>query len=200
MRNKTKLVYGVGVNDADYVVDTKTESGRLTCPFYKKWKAMLERCYSESNLRRHPSYSGCAVCTKWLTFSNFKLWMETQDWQGKELDKDIIGDGYLYSPEYCCFVSRDLNNFLTDSNAKRGSTMIGVSFYKRSGKYDAMIRNPFTKKLEHLGSHIDEDSAHRAWLLRKHEIACQLADIQSDERVANALRNKFIERIRQEVE
>ncbi len=200
MRNKNKLVYGIGINDADYVVDTKTESGRLTCPFYKKWKAMLERCYSVRNLLRHPSYIGCSVCEEWFTFSNFKKWMEKQDWQGKDLDKDIIGDGRVYSPENCCFVLPELNNFLTDAKARRGKLMIGVSLHKRNGTYDSMIRNPFTKKLEHLGSHDDELKAHKAWLSRKHELACVLADLQDDCRIATALREKFADRIRQGVE
>ncbi len=191
-----ELVYGVGVNDADYVVCPSINGNQTMCPFYRKWKAMLERCYSEKILIKHPTYAGCYVCDEWLTFSNFKSWMEKHDWQGKHLDKDIMGNGSIYSPENCCFVSPELNNFLTDAGARRGMLMIGVTLHKRNGTYDSMIRNPFTKKLEHLGSHSSEISAHNAWLNRKHELACMLADLQNDSRIASALRNKFSGRIR----
>jgi len=121
--------------------------------------------------------------------------METHDWKGKHLDKDIIGDGRVYSAENCCFVSPELNNFLTDAGARRGKLMIGVTLHKRNGTYDSVIRNPFTKKLEYLGSYIDELSAHKEWVQRKHELACMLAELQDDIRISNALRNKFIKRI-----
>lgn len=48
-----KLVFGVGINDADYnVYKTGIVDGKQTvlwiCPFYRKWKDMMMRCYSES--------------------------------------------------------------------------------------------------------------------------------------------------------
>jgi len=57
-----RLSFGVGVNDADYIVCNKTDGKRMTCPFYKRWNHMLERCYSEKFLERNPSYKGCTTC------------------------------------------------------------------------------------------------------------------------------------------
>lgn len=61
-----KMVYGVGINDADYQVQVydkvRLEDGTIyrrnawCCPFYRKWRSMLERCYSEKWLERYPSY------------------------------------------------------------------------------------------------------------------------------------------------
>lgn len=195
-----KLVHGVGINDADYAV-TKWETigyedGKQkrklawVCPFYRTWKHVLGRCYDTKIQERHPTYIGCSVSEEWMTFSNFRTWMMTQDWQDKHLDKDVLFEGNkIYSPETCVFVSGMVNNFTTDSGASRGEWLIGVTWYK--GKFKSSCRNPFTKKQEHLGYFTCEQEAHEAWLKRKLELAKELAEIQTDERVAEALIERY---------
>lgn len=112
-----KLIHGVGINDAGYniSISTRLPNGRRQeqrCPYYKRWVNMLTRCYSKAEQARNPCYIGCVVCPEWLTFSNFKRWMEQQDWKGKELDKDKHGDGKLYSPTTCEFLTYQEHNKL----------------------------------------------------------------------------------------
>lgn len=188
-----KLVYGAGINDADYEVQGKVNGVRVVCPFYKRWSEVLKRCYSEKYKERKPSYAGCSVCEEWLTFSNFKAWMEKQDWRGKQIDKDIISAGNkIYSPENCAFVDDVTNSFVTDCSRSRGPHLIGAIWSKEWKKFAAACRDPFIKKGCHLGYFNDELSAHLAWKKRKHELACQLADLQTDERVAQALRVRYL--------
>ena len=192
MGKKNKLVYGVGINDADYVVCPVINGKQVMCPFYQAWKNMIVRCYGMNNQNNNPTYIGCSVREEWLTFSNFKKWMETQDWEGKELDKDLLIEGNkVYSPETCVFVDKMTNLFTLDRGAARGEFPIGVGFIKRVGKFKAYCRNPFTKKLEHLGYFAHKEQAHLAWGERKHELSCQLADLQVDERVAKVLRVRY---------
>lgn len=197
-----KLVYGVGVNDADYVVHLTEELTRVDgkrkcklvwiCPFYQTWKNMLARCINEKYQDRYPTYIGCTVCEEWLTFSNFRKWMEQQDWEGKELDKDLLFiANKIYSPDTCVFVDKVTNGFTLGSGATRGKWPIGVSFHERSGKFQANCENPFTKKKEYLGLFICPNEGHLAWKKRKHELALQLADLQSDKRVAKVLRERY---------
>ena len=126
-----KLTYGVGVNDLGYRVHVTEELAKnggkriqkyvFRCKYYAAWKNMLERCYSKKFLERKPSYTGTSVCREWLYASEFKKWMEQQDWHGKCLDKDIIVPGSkLYSPETCAFVLNATNSFVTASDASRG--------------------------------------------------------------------------------
>lgn len=186
-----KLVYGVGINDADYQVN-KTARGAGWCPAYSAWKSMLKRCYSHRFKSKNQTYTECCVCDEWLTFSGFKTWMETQDWEGKQLDKDLLVDGNkIYSPESCVFVSKMTNTFTTGRAACRGDFPIGVDFNKKSGMFRAQCRNPFSKKKECLGYFQCPEQAHQAWRRRKHELACQLAELQTDQRVANALRSRY---------
>lgn len=189
-----RVLLGIALNDSDYNVRSTINGKAIWCPFYLRWTNMIGRCYSKKHHTRMPTYIGCTVCEEWLTFSNFKRWMESQDWKGKEIDKDILVKGNkVYSPSTCVFVDKATNYFALDSGATRGAFMIGVSFFKRDANFKAQCRNPFTKKNEHVGYFKDELLAHQAWRKRKHEIACQLADLQTDERVANALRTRYLE-------
>lgn len=193
MRKKTKLVQGVGVNDADYPV-TKKENGKMVwrCPYYRTWSNMLRRAYSDKYKQKYPTYEDVAVCEEWHSFTRFRAWMMEQDWDGKQLDKDILFQGNKeYSPYTCVFVGGDVNNFLLDSAAARGEWPLGASWHERDKKFMSQCSNPFTKKDEYLGSFTCSNQAHLAWKKRKHELACQLADLQTDERVAEALRNRY---------
>lgn len=191
-----KLVIGVGINDSEKPISgcKRVGSRRIqwTCPFYKEWSGMLRRCYSEKALERRGKYKGCEVCEEWKVFSNFRDWMESQDWAGNQLDKDIIVEGNnIYSPETCAFVSHELNKFLCDSGASRGKWPIGAYFHKGRGMFKAQCSNPFTKKREHLGFFATPEEASIAWLKKKHEISCLYAAMQSDIRVSNALMSRF---------
>lgn len=192
--NKALLVHGVGINDATYPIRPVDGEGkqRKMCPFYVRWANMLKRCYDTSCLTKYPTYIGCSVCEEWLTFSNFKAWMEEQDWQGKELDKDLLVQGNkIYSPSTCVFVDSALNSFILDNKWRRGEYLIGVDFSKKSNCFRARCANPFTKKAEHLGLFTSEIEAHRAWFSKKLEWAEALSKLQKDERLAVALLSMF---------
>lgn len=197
MRNKFKLLYGVGVNDADYPVVRHEEiNGKSKqtwkCPFYDKWQGVLERCYSQKFLLKKPSYMGCDAIGSWHYFSGFKAWMETQDWEGKHLDKDLLIRGNkIYSPETCIFVSPEVNTFITESDKTRGNFPIGVCFHTASGKFSAQCMDVSTKKSKHLGLFTSPEQAHQAWLSFKLEQAKILASQQTDPRVAVALISRY---------
>jgi hypothetical protein len=198
-----KLLYGFGINDANYVVQVKETIGYVEgerrqrsiwrCHFYQKWVSMLERCYSKKYQERSPTYIGCTVCEDWLTFSNFKVWMEKQDWEDKQLDKDILFPGNKeYGPETCVFVSQQVNSFVIDRAPGRGNWPTGVSWNKAMQKFKASCCNPFTRKQEHLGYFARPDEAHQVWLTRKRELVKMLAEEQSDSRVSKALLERYV--------
>ncbi len=197
-----KLVWGVGVNDLPYRVNvqewvTENEGKRtrklvFKCKYYAAWTHMLERCYSEKHLERYPTYIGTSVCREWVYASEFKKWMDQQDWEGKCLDKDIIVPrSKLYSPDTCAFVLPATNLFVTARDASRGDYPIGVYLCKRTGKYRARCNNPFSEKVEHLGRFSTQEEAHEAWRKRKHELAQLVAATESDPRVVEALKKWY---------
>jgi hypothetical protein len=196
MKGGLKLVFGVGLNDADYPVTKRvTYGGTLKysrCKFYITWNNMLKRCYSEEYKLVRSSYKDCKVCDEWLTFSNFKAWMERQDWQGKFLDKDIILIGNkLYSPDRCLFVEPMISSFFNGDINTQKRHKTGVYYDKKGKAFKSECSNPFLNKKEFIGRFSCIELATASWRNRKHELACQLADLQTDKRVAQALRSRY---------
>lgn len=198
MSKSKKPVYGIGINDADYpLFITGIAGGRRKnlwiCPFYRAWTGMLERCYSAKFHKRNPNYQGCSVAPEWLSFSSFRSWMTQQNYEGMQLDKDILFSGNrVYSADTCVFVPPDLNKFVIDSAASRGEWPEGVNWHKARGKFVAQCRNPFTQKKDFLGYFSSHEPAHEAWRKQKHLHALAYAELQDDPRIAAALRGRYL--------
>lgn len=203
--SKTKrLVFGVGINDVDYIINESITIGYIdgkqkqkviwVCPYYKKWVDLLKRCYSDKYQARYPTYVGCTIDPDWLCLSNFIKWVDSQpnrNWRNCEPDKDLLISGNKhYSPETVAFVTKQVNYFTLSNKGGRGEYMLGVVGITPSGKFRSGCQNPFIKKVKEF-RHITELEAHKAWQAQKHEYACMLADLQEDPRVADALRQRY---------
>lgn len=184
MKIKRKLVFGVGVNDADYVVSPKINGKQIRCKIYATWVDMLRRCYDESYMEKFPSYIGCTVCSEWLIFSNFKRWMVEMDYNDKHLDKDVIKIGNkVYCNDFCCFVSPRINLLLTDCSRSRGLFKIGVCKVKRG--YQSKVQNDGVH--EFLGTFKTEEMANHAYIKRKVEIIRSISEKQLDKIIKGGL-------------
>jgi hypothetical protein len=182
-----KVSFGVAVNDADYMTTTMVNGKRVLCPFYMRWRDMIKRCYDPKYHAKQPTYIDCSVCDSWLMFSNFRNWMVNQDWEGKELDKDLLVKGNkVYSPETCVFVSRELNTLLNSSAAIRGEWPIGVSFDKRDRKFQAQCS--INGKNKRIGSYDTPEDAHKAYIEFKEHHVYKIA-LEQKEPLRTALLN-----------
>lgn len=188
------LVLGFGVNDADYQVSVYVRGKKKICPYYRRWFEMLRRCYDSKYQETHPTYIGCSVTEEWKYFSNFKRWMEKQDWEGRQLDKDIlIRDNKIYSENSCIFVESKINSFLTDHAAKRGNMKQGVLYVEKLKKYRARISDR-KGGMKHLGYFDSEYEAHLVWWEKKIEYAKDLIkEFKLGEIVAECLLNRTYE-------
>jgi len=175
---KRKLVFGVGINDADYTTQYKNDEGKsVSCPYYRRWASILTRCYSKNHQAKYPTYIGCCISLEWIKFSNFKAWMIKQEWRGLDLDKDLLyQDNKMYSAETCIFIPQWLNSLTIDGAAGRGEFPIGVYYRKDNGKYRATCK--VNGKLKHLGYFGTPEEAAAAYKVFKenhvHEIARNL--------------------------
>ena len=162
-----RKVHGVGFNDADYAVTPLgTDGKRVLCPFYLRWKSMLQRCRDPKWHAKNLTYLGTTVCEEWHSFMAFRSWMMEQDWEGKQLDKDIRQPGNKhYSPQTCLFVTPEINRLLNDHAALRGDLPIGVCRDRKT--YQAVVHE--NGKRKYLGNFHTPEQAHLAW--RKAKVA-----------------------------
>lgn len=81
----------------------------LTSVYY----GMIDRCYNAKHVSyRNYGARGVIVCEEWLLggIDVFANWALNNGWaKGLQIDKDILGDGLLYSPSNCSFVTRSKN-------------------------------------------------------------------------------------------
>ena len=138
-----RLICGVGINDAPYstLLGHKENGTQIRCPYYQRWKSMLGRCYNPNTykLLKNARYEFCEVAEEWHRFTNFKSWMEKQDWQGNHLDKDILVPGNLvYGPDTCLFVPPHINMMLIDQ--PKGQYPSGVGMDKKTKKFFIRVR------------------------------------------------------------
>ncbi len=120
-------------------------------PLYSIWVSMKQRCYNPNDTA-YDNYGGrgVRVCAEWVDdFQLFYNWAIANGWEhGLQIDKDIKGNGLLYSPDTCCFVTPKVN-----SNTKRNCHIITL---------DGVSKN-ITQWSEHYG--ISEKQIH--WRLKK---------------------------------
>ena len=189
-----KLVYGIGINDADYIVQPYGADGKqLRCPIYKFWNHMLERCYDSRWHAEYPTYQSCIVDERWHSFMTFREWVLSQpEWEGLELDKDLLFPGNkVYGPDTCLFVSRQVNQFITSCTKSVGRYPIGVSPSGSCGKWIARVGAGVTGARWYSGRVDTMERAVELYYAKRTELALELASKQTDQRIAVALITQF---------
>ena len=185
-----KPILGVGTNDSWYMIEYINMDGkRITCPYYRVWTNMLERCFSKKLHALHPSYSDCSTTKEWLLFSTFRLWMEKQNWKDKQLDKDIISYGNKkYAPHLCLFVDSHINTLLINCSRSRGDLPQGVIYRKPNNKFQARCR--VFGKSKNIGSYNTSEEASEAYkIFKSNHISSVAEQYKSEPRLYEALKN-----------
>jgi len=182
--NKSPL-HGWGINDSWYQVSPIIDGVRFVCPYYTTWRSLISRSYCIKEKIRHPYYKDCTSSYEWTFFSKFREWMIDQDWEGKQLDKDIIKPGNkIYCPDFCAFIPGALNTLLNNRSALRGKYPIGVTL-NGGGKFQCIIGiNGSTK---YLGQFNSPEQANQVYRIAKSDHVKSIAILQTDPRVKAGL-------------
>lgn len=184
---RRRLIFGVGINDADYQVRPKPSNGKkqVSCPFYRRWAVIVKRCYSSDYQSKNTFYTGWTMCDEWLLFSTFKTWMEAQPWKGGDMNSTIIDPkNKIYSPRFCRFVPRQVQQMLK-TKYKSGSKM--PTCVTRSGKRFSSRLN-IDGQVRLLGTFRTIELASNAYKEEKAKVILEAASKQSDPSVASGLR------------
>jgi len=200
-RKRNSLIYGWGINDSispaglrDYTDSSGVFHKLWIDPVYKAWRGAISRCKSAATHKRLPNYIGVEISEEWKSFESFKSWALANGFDpAKVLDKDIVGDGSLYSPTTCCFVSTRVNNFLVGHKLKN-SLPLGVSLDKDSGKYVAQVE--FMNKCNRLGRFNNMWEAHLVYCRKKLELSyIVINEEQVEDYIATALTAKLQKKV-----
>lgn len=184
------LVFGFGVNDADYITTPIVSGKQLMCPAYRQWREIIRRAHSPKFHTKKPTYIGVSVCDEWRSFMAFRGWWVERQVDGWQIDKDLTTrENKIYSPEFCVFVPNWLNNFINVKKSDNKSGFVGCSFDERTGMFKAQCQNPITGKNENLGRYRTAIEAGNAWRDRKLEIALECKGFMDsiDSRIYNTV-------------
>jgi hypothetical protein len=108
-----------------------------------------------------------------------------QDWEGKELDKDIlVPNNKVYSPDTCVFIDKKVNQLFSKKN-KHG--VFGVSYDKKKNIYILTSSTVNQQKAKYSGSYRTLEDAKKASHQMREEYILQVASEQKDERVKKAV-------------
>ena len=170
------IVYGVGINDV---------KGAYKMWQYDLWSNMLERCYSDKRTIKNNSYEGCTVSEYFLTLSNFIAWADKfgKPLKGWCLDKDILGNGKLYSEHTCCFVPNIINQVFTSHAPSELDLPKGV--FLRSGSNKFRARRYMYGKCVMLGTHDTKEQAYQAYVVATENYVHELAEEYKELLAAN---------------
>lgn len=142
---------------------------------YNVWCHMLERCY-DPDYKEYHLYGGkgVEVCEEWHNFQNFARWYEKHEIVDFALDKDLVGNGFTYSPDHCILLPSVINSFITNSSGRKGGNLY-TGVYVSCEKYKSQCCQ-LDGKVKYLGSYSTPEKAYLVYEKEKIRLAKELAD------------------------
>ena len=133
---------------------------------------MMSRCYDKNYINPH-LYEGVKVDDDWHCFQNFASWYSKEIIHAKQIhrscvDKDILGNGDIYSEKFCCIVPAAINTIIIQKHG--GKCLPGVD---KSSNRLYRVTPGYTCSNEKFN---DEKSAHMAFAKAKSEKIKTLAN------------------------
>lgn len=114
----------------------KPKHGMRGASFYNVWRNIKARCKRPTG--KNSAYSDVSYPKEWERFESFVSDMIKGYSEGKQIDR--IDPYANYSKENCRWVDANVNACNKRKKENTSSKYYGVSFHKKTGKYQAEIR------------------------------------------------------------
>lgn len=161
-------------------ISDKIDGKKVVRKEYNQWAGMFNRAKGQKY------YEEVGISEM---FKSYDLWCEwareqkgflNTEYNGKiwSIDKDILGDGTIYSEDVCVFVPTEINNLVKGSGRENLPTGVVES---SSNSF-----NPYTAKLKYLGVSFsggvydNVERAHRVYLKFRKEMVKDIIEIYGD--------------------
>lgn len=139
-------IFNVGCRGSGVYNKTKNKDA------YQVWYNIMSRCYNyKAKDFKYYGKRGVEVCKHWHNFQNFAGWFYSNRVQDYDIDKELFGNGVLYSADTCCFIPRRLNLLLSSLNK-------GIIKDNTSGKYIVKLSHP-EGRVEYFGKYDNKSEA-----------------------------------------
>lgn len=113
---------------------------------YRAWTNMLSRCYDPNYIQRNTgnrTYDGVSVCDEWLNFQTYAEWFTSNLAKIRiiepdirlAVDKDILSNSKVYSPETCSIIPMEVNSILTGGMSVLNGTRDKYAALNKDGTY-----------------------------------------------------------------
>lgn len=158
---------------------------------YVLWSGFMNRA------GKYKTYKNVTVSDNFRSYDYFFDWYNKQvgahctDINGRpfELDKDIVGDGSLYSEDVCVLVPKELNSQFKRYNKRNNTLPLGVSKEDRKNLYRASLS--INGKFYNLGYYETPEQASKVYNQKRKERSIEIINLYPlDPRVTDILLNK----------
>ena len=120
--------------------ETYSYQSHIYHKIYRAWCAMKERCYSSACLAyKYYGERGIIICDEWLNdFEAFLKWSLENGWvKGLSIDRED-NDGN-YEPDNCRWITIKEQSYNRGKSRNNKSNYTGVSFYRKTSKWESFI-------------------------------------------------------------
>lgn len=161
-------------------ISDKIDGKKVVRKEYNQWAGMINRAKGQKY------YEDVQLSELFKSYDLWCGWAKEQkgflntEYNGKiwSIDKDILGDGTIYSEDVCVFVPTEINNLVKGS----GKTNLPTGVISDGGNKS----NPFTAKLNYLGVSFNGgvydsvERAHKVYLRFRKEMVKDIMEIYGD--------------------
>lgn len=128
-----------------------TASGLTLCSIYSRWNNITTRsCRECPSLTGKKTYEFVEISDKFLDYAFFMEWFKGSEFSdyytfgvNYNIDKDLLGNGTIYSEDVCVFIPQWLNALIPTTNTKADKRTMYVSVKRKNDKvlkYTAFLK------------------------------------------------------------